>query len=272
MKNLKADVVAALKSDATLTTLLGGPRIYFQFPPDPAEFPRITYYEADNKDFPFGDDMENATEVILVVDIWNTGSTSDIAASVDRVMNGLGFYREFSADLYEDQGQIHHKTMRFRKLKVFDGTTGVIPVDPWLEALAKWTETELGAGWTVYRNPFPEGYNRPAVIWILTRIATTQESHALYRVEKRFTGLVITDIPMKQISGGLAISEGLTRDIKIPLDVANKRYLTVRSAPTDVRSESLTFGRVSVELYRFTSRPSQDVPIISAVKNSPTLQ
>lgn len=266
MKNLKPTVVSALKSDPTLTSLLGGPRIYYQYPADVSEFPRITYYEADNKDYPFADELENATEIIMVVDIWNKGSTSEIADSVDRVMNSLGFYREFAGDLYEAETRVHHKTMRFRRLKVFDGdTSGVIPVDPWLEALAQWTEMEMGPGWTVYRNPYPEGYDRPAVIWIMTGVDTEESGLALYKMKKTFAGVVVCHLPMEQVLGAAQLAAGLRRDVKIPLDLEDRRYLTVKDVSADVRQDSLVQGRLTLELFRFIARPFSEEPLLQSV-------
>jgi len=115
--NLKPDVVAALKNDATLVGLLGGPRIYFQVAPNADEFPRITYYEQDNRPALHGDSRELGSEVTFVIDIWAKASTSAIADAVDRIMTGLGFVREFAGDLYEQDTGVYHKNMRYRILR-----------------------------------------------------------------------------------------------------------------------------------------------------------
>lgn len=117
MINLKPDVVSALKNDATLTGLLGGPRIYFQVAPNPDEFPRITYYEQDNRPALYGDTQELGSEITFVVDIWAKASTTAIADAVNRVMVGLGFVREFAGDLYEQDTGVFHKHMRYRILR-----------------------------------------------------------------------------------------------------------------------------------------------------------
>jgi len=112
--NIKPAVVAALKGDGTLIGLLGGLRVYFQAAPDAKEFPRVTYYELDNHGSLYADDSEQASEIIIVVDIWHTAKTTQIAQAVDNVMAGLGFAREFASDLYEDDTKIYHKTVRYR--------------------------------------------------------------------------------------------------------------------------------------------------------------
>lgn len=272
MINLKPDVVSALKNDPTLTGLLGGQRIYFREPPDMSVFPRVTYYEADNREFPFGDELEASTEVVMVIDVWNTGSTSAIAQTLDSVMSGLGFYREYSADLeYDSDVKVHRKHMRYRKLKVFDGDPGVSAVDTWLEALALWTETKLGAGWTVYRNAFPPGYNRPAVIWVLTNIRVRQKTSAVFTVQKRFLGIALGSVPNQQHGAALSIVEGLGSNVKIVLDAVNRRYLTVNEPAADIRADALTAAQVSIVLTRSTNRPTEEIPYIMQIEGSGTL-
>ncbi|MFZ5688674.1 MAG: DUF3168 domain-containing protein [Bacillota bacterium] len=266
MINLKPTVYAALKNDPTLTGLLGGPRIYFQCPPDPAEFPRITYYEADNKDFPFADELEASTEIIIVIDIWAKGSTSAIAQAVDNIMTSHGFYREFTTDLYETTTNVHHRPMRYRKLKVFSGNeSGAVATDPWLEALALWTKKEIGFDWVVVRNGYPEIYDRPAVIWSLMDISIQHTAGSMFEVIKTCSGKIIGSLPNQHINQTAAIVEGLVRDIKIPLDEANKRYLTVLDAQAKIRPESLVTGQVTVKLSRKTTRPTEEVPLMMKV-------
>ncbi|WP_334111255.1 DUF3168 domain-containing protein [Thermodesulfitimonas autotrophica] len=118
MINVKPDVVAALKADATLAGLVGN-RIYFHYPPVEAAYPCISYYELNNRPFyPFYSAGQTlAAEIILVVDVWAKGSTSAIADAVNKVMEGLQFMREFACDLYEVDTGVYHKTMRYRILK-----------------------------------------------------------------------------------------------------------------------------------------------------------
>lgn len=115
MINIKPDVVNALLDDAELISLLGGPRVYFHYPPNPAEFPRITYYEIDNVPIMVGGE-EIAADIFMIIDVWNKGGTSTIALRVDAVMAKHGFKREFAHDLVEIQknGVVHHKTMRYK--------------------------------------------------------------------------------------------------------------------------------------------------------------
>lgn len=114
MVNVKPELVAALKGDAQIISLLGGPFVYFQYPEDETQYPRITYYELDNKGFIYADNEEKASQIYIMVDIWSKESTSALASAVNIVMKSLGYVREFAADLFETDTKVFHKPMRFR--------------------------------------------------------------------------------------------------------------------------------------------------------------
>lgn len=140
--------------------------------------------------------------------------------------------------------------------------------DPWLEALATWTGTTLGEAWTVYRNLWPLGYKRPAVMWRLAGVEVQEKARAMFEVRKKFVGHVLGSTPNEQITGALTVVQELGNAIKLPLDAANKRYLTVNSPGVDYRADALTAGQVSVTLSRLTNRPAVEAPLITAVHNT----
>ncbi len=137
--------------------------------------------------------------------------------------------------------------------------------DPWLETLAAWTGTILGAAWTVYRNFWPLGYKRPAVLWRLAGIGVQEKARAMFEVRKRFIGHVLGSTPNEQITGALTVVQELGNAIKLPLDTANKRYLTVNNPAVDYRADALTAGQVSVTLSRLTNRPAEEAPLMQKV-------
>lgn len=113
MNDLKTTVKTALKNDPALSLLVVG-GVHFLVVPAPPSFPCITFYEQNNSPALVGDGRELTSESVVVIDIWSKGDTSDIAQAVDTVMIGLHFVREFSADLYENDTGVYHKSMRYR--------------------------------------------------------------------------------------------------------------------------------------------------------------
>ncbi len=80
-----------------------------------AAFPRITFFELDNRPDRFADNEESESEITFQIDIWSKGSTTAIHKKVNEIMKSIGFSRYAVADLYEDDTQIFHYAMRFVK-------------------------------------------------------------------------------------------------------------------------------------------------------------
>ncbi|ABA42701.1 MULTISPECIES: tail completion protein gp17 [Bacillus cereus group] len=115
MINLRPDILQALENDQELVSLLGGKRIYYRKAKKAEEFPRITYFELDNRPDGFADNQEIESEILFQVDVWAKSSTTAIHQKVNEIMKRIGFSRYAVADLYEEDTQIFHYAMRFAK-------------------------------------------------------------------------------------------------------------------------------------------------------------
>ena len=104
--NMKQDVVMALKST-------GVPVFFFNVPAEANDLPCLTYYELDNSPHEFADNMETMSKITIVVDVYSSGSTSELAHKVNCVLFELGFIREMAQDIPEPTPDVFHKTMRF---------------------------------------------------------------------------------------------------------------------------------------------------------------
>lgn len=117
--NVKTLVRSALLANSDLLALLGDDKdghvpIYQLAAGDTSKYPRITFFEVDNRDRDFADDQSIASLVVVQIDIWSKGSTSAIAGEVDKTMKALGFTRSSATDFYEEDTKVFHKAMRFR--------------------------------------------------------------------------------------------------------------------------------------------------------------
>ncbi|MEC2892553.1 DUF3168 domain-containing protein, partial [Bacillus cereus] len=107
--------VQALENNQELVFLLGGKRVYYRKAKNAEEFPRITFFELDNRPDGFSDNKESESEITFQIDIWSKGSTTAIHQKVNGIMKSIGFSRYAIADLYEEDTQIFHYAMRFAK-------------------------------------------------------------------------------------------------------------------------------------------------------------
>ncbi|MCM3589628.1 DUF3168 domain-containing protein [Brevibacillus borstelensis] len=113
--DIKTEIRTALLNNAALVSLLGGQRVYQLAAPDATEYPRITFFEVTNYDAAFADDVPIMVDVIVQIDVWSKGSTSAISGEVDKTMKEQGWSRTSAADLYEEDTQVYHRAMRFRR-------------------------------------------------------------------------------------------------------------------------------------------------------------
>jgi hypothetical protein len=112
--DVKTEIREALIANSQLIALLGGQRIYQLAAPNAEEYPRITFFEIDNRDIAFADDVAYASEVPIQIDVWSKGSTSAIAGEVDKTMKSLDWARTSAPDFYEPDTKIYHKALRYR--------------------------------------------------------------------------------------------------------------------------------------------------------------
>lgn len=117
--DIKTQVRSALLANEALVSLIGkdkdgNVKIYQLAAPYADDYPRITFFEVDNRDSEFADDMPYASDIIVQIDVWSRGSTSALAGEVDRTMKALGYSRSNAPDFYEPDTQIFHKPMRYR--------------------------------------------------------------------------------------------------------------------------------------------------------------
>lgn len=106
----------------TLLTSIPGVTVSDEFPSSPAKTPHITFKEADNVNYR-NMSIELQSEIIILVDIWHTRSTGQLAKEVDDKMASIGFLRQFASDMNDPSG-IKRKTMRFRG--VVDSRTNLV--------------------------------------------------------------------------------------------------------------------------------------------------
>jgi len=127
--------------------------------------------------------------------------------------------------------------------------------DPWLSALTDWTLGSLGPEWQAYGRRWPADYVRPAVLWRWESAeAIPNPKASAIEVRKKAVGHVLGRTYAEQ-SGALAeLIQNLSTAVKIPLDPADRRYLTVAAPTADWTRDALTEGQLSVTLSRKLER------------------
>ena len=113
MINIKTNVYSALNAITAISD-----RVYFFYPDDFQTLPCVSYYEITNRELNKADDSEYSSEIEFIVDVWGDSSSeiSSIALEVNTAMQGLGFKRTASRDMFEQDTKIYHKNMKFTQI------------------------------------------------------------------------------------------------------------------------------------------------------------
>ena len=82
------------------------------YPQATSSFPAIQYTEEANNVYEKTDEAEQLAYLRYRIDIWNTGSTSQLALDVDAAVSALGLTRTSCQDVADPRG-LRQKQMRY---------------------------------------------------------------------------------------------------------------------------------------------------------------
>jgi len=123
-----------------------------------------------------------------------------------------------------------------------------VNIDPWLDALSTYTQGLIDI--TVYLNNWKKNFQVPSILWRVQSQSKERENSALIKESKTIVGHVASN-NKNEINMLLDnIEDRLIMDLKIPLDLVNKRYLTVESVSEDREADMLSKGQLTVKLSR----------------------
>lgn len=118
MINLKPQILNKLKEILNIEVSYFYPQKWTNLDKKPA----ISYYEMDNSASSKADDEEYSSNIAVQIDIWakSPSKCSELAIEVNTKMEELEFERTLAMDLFEQETNIYHKTMRFEKEEILE--------------------------------------------------------------------------------------------------------------------------------------------------------
>lgn len=116
MINLKPQILKKLEEISDVEVSYFYPQKWSNLDKKPA----ISYYEMDNSMSSKADDEEYSSNIAIQIDIWakSPSKSSKLAIEVNEKMEDLEFERTLAIDLFENETNIYHKTMRFEKEQI----------------------------------------------------------------------------------------------------------------------------------------------------------
>lgn len=123
-----------------------------------------------------------------------------------------------------------------------------VNTDKWLNALKDYTGNITNH--TVYLNNWKKNFKVPSILWRVQNQSKERENSALIKESKTLV-CHIANNNKNEINKLLDIIEDkLIIDLKIPLDLEDRRYLTIESIQEDREADMLGVGQLTIELSR----------------------
>ncbi|WP_131820807.1 hypothetical protein [Desulfotruncus arcticus] len=175
-------------------------------------------------------------------------------------------------DTVVDEWDVLTRCLRFTVMALRPGQVPeTVQDDPWLTALASWTAQTIGQDWTIYVNRWPRGYMRPSVLWRLSGYRSENAGKAIYKVVRQISGHVLGRTPNDEMQAALLLLGKLEESIKIPLNLEDRTYMTIQNPSCDFKADAISKGQLTFNLFRYTSRPAADVPLMMRVGSRGTI-
>ncbi|WP_159081891.1 hypothetical protein [Paenibacillus sp. CAA11] len=140
--------------------------------------------------------------------------------------------------------------------------------DLWLDALALWSEQQLGGAWTGCRGSWPPDYSLPAVLWRVTGCEVKPAGGAAIELRKQLAGHVLGRSEAEEQAAVLALATALGEQGKIPLSAVSKAYMTAEEIRTDLQADPLSHGQLTLTLARRVPRPEVPAALMQQIHYS----
>ncbi|AGX44513.1 hypothetical protein [Clostridium saccharobutylicum] len=139
-----------------------------------------------------------------------------------------------------------------------------INTDPWLDALRDYTKGITNN--TVYLNNWKKNLNVPSILWRVKNQSKERENNSLIKESKTLICHIASN-NKNEINKLLDdIENKFITDLKIPLDLKDKRYLTIESISEDREADMLSKGQLIVKLFRRKSIKINENSTINKIK------
>lgn len=137
-----------------------------------------------------------------------------------------------------------------------------VNTDSWLDALNEYTKSITNH--KIYLNNWKKNFEVPSILWRVQNKSKERENFALIKESKTLICHIASN-NKNEINKLLDdIEDKLITDMKIPLDLADKRYLTIESILEDREADMLSKGQLTVKFFR-RKMIENNTPIINNI-------
>jgi len=138
-----------------------------------------------------------------------------------------------------------------------------INTDTWLDALNEYTKGITNT--MVYLNTWKKNFQVPSILWRVKSQSKERENYSLIKESKTLVCHIASN-NKNEINKLLDnLEDNLISDLKIPLDLADKRYLTIESISEDREADMLSKGQLTVKFFRRKMVQMKEGPTIDKI-------
>lgn len=140
-----------------------------------------------------------------------------------------------------------------------------VNTDSWLDALSEYTKKIID--YTVYLNSWKKNFEVPSILWRVKSSGKERETNAVIKESKTLICHIASNNE-NEINKLLEdIENRLVSDLKIPLDLADRRYLTLESIEEDREADMLSKGQLTVKFFRRRMIQINESPTINKINS-----
>ncbi|WP_368490782.1 hypothetical protein [Clostridium sp. BJN0013] len=136
-------------------------------------------------------------------------------------------------------------------------------IDPWIEAVSNYINTIID--FPVYPNYWIKNFAVPSVLCRVLKSDLSPATLGANRVMKTIRCHFVSRDKSMANKFIDAVESQLIQDTKIPLDIADRRYLTISSIREDREADPFTMGQLSVDLFRLENIKKKNIPVMNKI-------
>ena len=145
-----------------------------------------------------------------------------------------------------------------------------VNTDIWLDVLEKYTK-EI-TDYPVYLNSWKQNFQVPSILWRVSNTNKERINGALVKESKTLICHIASN-NKNEINKLLdTIEDKLITDLKVPLDIKDRRYLTIESIQEDREADMLSKGQLTVKFFRRKMIDEKEVPKIEKIYSRGNLE
>ncbi len=122
------------------------------------------------------------------------------------------------------------------------------PVDPWIEAVGNYINNLIKV--PTYSDYWRKNFAVPSVLCRILKVTPAPATLGANKIMKTIRCHFISKNKGEANNFISTIENQLIQDLKIPLDLLDRRYLTISSIREDREADPLTVGQLSVDFFR----------------------